>query len=330
MKIALAFFTPGGQSLAEKILKVCPEYSFDLFDKKKDKASDWVRAKFFSCDALFFVGASGIAVRLIAPLIQTKDKDPAVLVLDEKGQFIIPILSGHMGGANRIARELAKLLNAQAVITTATDLNEVFAVDEWSLSQACRIEDISKIKYISSALLEGQKVGFHSDFPVRGALPEGLFNEVFPRGICVSLEAHKKPFEITLNIIPQLISLGAGCRKGTDINNFESFVLKTLKEYKISPKAIKSLGSIDLKKDEDCFISFAEKYQIDFFTYKAEELAKVEGDFYSSAFVESVTGVDNVCERAALRAKGGKLIVPRVSYDGMTMALALSDWECSF
>lgn len=136
--------------------------------------ADWTARQFAGSDALVFVGAVGIAVRAIAPHCQNKAQDPAVVVLDECGRFAVPILSGHLGGANDLARALAAVCGAVPVITTATDANGVFAVDEWAKHQNCTVLEPERIKKVSGALLAGRTVRFASDWPIAGSPPAGL------------------------------------------------------------------------------------------------------------------------------------------------------------
>lgn len=331
MRIALASYTSAGRALGERIREARPQDDFSLFDKTRDKLEYWTKAEFERARALIFIGAAGIAVRHVAPLLRGKDRDPAVLVIDEKGRYVIPILSGHIGGANRMAGEIAAALGAEAVITTSTDVNGVFAADEWAVMSGCAVANVNRIKDISSRLLEGKTVGFHSDFPVAGQLPAGLEkNADFEAGVCVSHDAGKSPFPLTLNIVPKIAVLGVGCKKGAGPEEFEAFVLETLARHNISPKALACLASIDLKEGEECFCAFAEKYGIKFSTFNADELERVPGNFSASEFVKEVTGVDNVCERSALAGGGKKLLIHKTGRNGMTLALAVQDWICRF
>lgn len=330
MTIGMASFTKAGGLLAERIVATLPE-DFRVYDKAKEPVRTWLAVSFRECDAIVFVGAVGIAVRLISGLLAAKDTDPAVVVLDEKGKFVIPILSGHIGGANALALRLADALGAMPVITTATDVNGVFAVDVWSVNAGCVIDDPAAIKAVSAALLRGEPVGFCGDFPVDGSLPEGLYmGESGPVGVCVSLDAGRGPFGVTLNAVPKIVSLGVGCRKNTACGDFEAFVLETLESRRISAKAVAGMYSIDLKKDEECIVRVAEKYGIPFATFSPEELRRAEGDFTPSAFVKETTGVDNVCERSAALGCGGKLIIKKTVRSGMTLAAAVPGWRVEF
>ncbi len=335
MHIALIAFTASGRRLAERVRAVRPDDVFSVFDRS-GPTSAWVEEAFRKADALIFIGATGIAVRLSAPHLRSKGCDPAVLVMDEKGRHVIPLLSGHIGGANRLAVDMANALGAVPVITTATDLNGVFAVDVWAAANDCAIPDLSRIKHVSGALLAGCQVGFRSDFPTVGELPTGLEQDEGDSvrhdvGICVSLHAGQSPWMQTLHLVPRVVVLGAGCRKGVEPEKFAAFVAELLMRERIAPQAVRLLCSIDLKREEPCFLDFAAVHNVAFRTFSAEDLRAVPGTFSSSDFVSATTGVDNVCERAALAGlagKKGRLILSRTSRDGMTLAAAVQDWTC--
>lgn len=212
MKTAVISFTASGGRLNDLISGILSADSYK--DAKNIYALTGNLMKEY--DALIFIGAAGIAVRAIAPYIKSKDTDPAVIVCDEMGKFVIPVLSGHIGGANRLACELAEKINAQPVITTATDINKVWAVDSWASENGFYIENIKNIKYISSALLRKESVGLDSDFKINGPLPENISFGSFENGVVIS-PFLKKTFKNTLNIVPKCIFLGIGCRKDTKL-----------------------------------------------------------------------------------------------------------------
>lgn len=330
--ISILAFTARGQSLAEKIAERLQETcSAEIFDKRKESAREYLKANFEKKDTFLFICAAGIAVRLITPLIKTKDQDPAVVVMDEFGRFSIPLLSGHLGGANEAAAEFAKVTGAELVLTTATDINGQFAVDVWSKYAGCHIMDISKIKLISSAILRGEKVGISSAFPFEGKLPQALTLDETESGICVSLAGNQNVFQNTINLVPRIVTIGVGCRKGVSAEVFERFILEQLADKHIAIEAVEQLASIDLKKYETCILAFCDKYEIPLVTYTAEELQEVQGCFVPSALVKSVTGADNVCERSAVLASNyGTKILSKTSGSGCTCALAMRDWKCNF
>ncbi len=330
MKIAMIAFTDNGYALQKEIISNFDEV-FTCYDKTTKTVKEWLNEVFYQCNAIVFIGAIGIATRLIANLIVSKDSDPAVIVIDEKSKFVIPILSGHIGGANLLAQRIADLIGAVPVITTATDINNKFAVDVFSVDNNCVIDDITKIKSISAGVLRNETIGFYSDFDILDKLPNQLEKmENGNLGICISLDSTKKPFDVTINLIPTIITLGIGCRKDTKFEDLENFVLTTLEQNHISLKAVKYIASIDLKKDEQCLLEFASKYNIEFTTFTKDQLNSVAGKFSGSEFVKATTGVDNVCERSAVLQSQGKLIMNKIKNNGITIAIAVSDWKCEF
>lgn len=326
---AVLWFTPGGARAAETLLPLLPGAA--CWQPGDGPVRDFVRTQFARCRLLVFIGAAGIAVRLLSGLPAAKDKDPAVLVIDELGRYVIPILSGHLGGANRMAARLAAALGAQCILTTATDLENRFAVDSWAAAHGCAVADVHGIGRISAAVLRGERVGFASDFAVSGALPEGLFtDESCAAGICVSLDEAKKPFAFTLNVVPQIAVLGAGCKRGTDPAAFAHFAEETLAQAHISPRAVCALASLELKKDEPCLLEYARALGVPLRCFSAAQLAAVPGSFTASAFVRAATGVDNVCERSAALLAGAQPLVRKTARSGMTLSIALREWKCTF
>lgn len=297
----------------------------------------WTGRMFQEKDGILFIGASGIAVRSIAPFVQSKDKDPAIVVMDEKGMFAISLMSGHLGGANELAGILANLTGAIPVITTATDVNGKFAVDVFAKKQNLHIGSLKEAKQVSADILDEKPVGLLTEFPVEGPIPEELTvlkdGEPFDgqTGMVISLNEEKKPFVHTLHLVPRIVTLGLGCRKGKPEEEIEAAVLSLLQRNHLSIHSVKQVSSIDLKKEEPGILAFCEKYQLPFVTYSAEELLKVEGEFSASEFVKSITGVDNVCERSALLASGyGTMIQKKSAGNGVTAALCLEKWSVDF
>ncbi|MDY3918112.1 MAG: cobalt-precorrin 5A hydrolase [Candidatus Limivivens sp.] len=303
----------------------------------KEPLREWTGRMFEKMDGLLFIGATGIAVRSIAPYVQRKDQDPAVVVMDEKGVFAISLMSGHLGGANELAGVLANLTGAIPVITTATDVNGRFAVDVFAKKQNLAIDSLKAAKAVSADILDEKPVGLLSEFPVEGPVPEELTvlkdGEPFDgkTGMVLSLNEEKYPFINTLHLIPRIVTLGIGCKKGKTMEEIESAVLEALRRNHLSVLCVRQAASVDLKKEEPGILDFCEKYKLPFRTFSAQELLRVEGDFSASDFVTSVTGVNNVCERSAVLASGnGKLIQKKMAGNGVTVALALEKWSVDF
>ena len=288
---------------------------------------------FSDAELLVFVGALGIAVRSIAPFVKDKFSDPAVLCVDEQGTFVISVLSGHIGGANHFAAELADLLGAVPVITTATDIHHRFSVDSWAAANSLIIDDRDAAKAVSAAVLEGE-VLLESDLPILSDYPPGVKKTQDGNaagngpGILISW-AVRQPFSPTLRLIPRCLHLGIGCRKGISESAVSEAVEKVFREYGIDPRAVKGVYSIDLKKDEPGLLACCREHGWPFQVYSAQELNQVEGTTSASAFVKSVTGADNVCERAALR-EADRLIVPKTAVNGVTVAAAVKLQGISF
>ena len=283
---------------------------------------------FSGVDAMVFVGSTGIAVREIAPHVRDKATDPAVVSIDELGRFCVPLLSGHIGGANDLALELANALDATPVITTATDINKRFSVDAWAARNGYESASLSRAKAVSAAILE-QDVPLKCDFSIVTPLPNGVvLGDSGEVGIRISVY-REEPFEKTLRMIPKILHLGIGCRKGTPVETIREAVDEVLLAHNIDRRAVKCAASIDLKAEESGLLAFCQEQKLPVTFYSAEELKSVPGEFTPSAFVQSITGVDNVCERAALIG-AEKLIVKKAARNGVTVALAEEYWEVHF
>ncbi len=297
---------------------------------------EWTAANFAAASRLIFIGAVGIAVRAIAPYITSKMSDPAVVAVDEAATFAVALLSGHTGGANELARQVAEACGAEAVITTATDVNGVFAVDDWVRAQGCTLLNPPAVKSIARKMLLGNTVYFRSDWHIRGAVPPGVAeaHEEEPAFI-VSIRTPRDAASCRtpLFIIPRIAVLGVGCCRGTSVDVFEALLADVLETSHLSEQAIEKVATIDIKRDEEGLLAFCERHGWPLETFSAEELAAVPGVFSSSDFVEQTTGVDNVCERAAVAASdGGMLEGRKYAANGVTMAYALRrfepDWSC--
>ncbi len=286
---------------------------------------------FGSVDALIFVGACGIAVRAIAPYLKAKTCDPAVLVTDERGLNIISLLSGHIGGANQLTRRIAQALGANPVVTTATDVNQRFAADEWAARQGLHISSMQAARRFAMELLR-RDLPLRSDFPIQGSLPGGMFmgNEG-SCGLLISCR-REEPFTEGLRLVPKILHLGLGCKRGTPVGKIEAAVKAVLDRENLCPEALLSLASIDVKKDEAGLLAFCENHSLPARFYTAGELMQLQGDFSASSFVKATVGADNVCERAAMCAAGNnaKLIVRKTCLDGVTVAVAQEEWSVCF
>ena len=348
MKLDIVAFTKNGMMLGERIFDLAQKEGWEtkVFVKSRyvsvsedgpvisveTTLSEWAQQHIPAAEALIFIGAAGIAVRTIAPYIKSKTVDPAVLVLDEKGNYVIPLLSGHIGGANELALWISEKIMAVPVLTTATDVNHKFAVDVFARKNQLWISSMKLAKEVSARILQDEELPMGCG---DGCLDAGHENSQLMYQNCE--DGKKATFWIRLgdgeylHLVPSVITLGIGCRKGTSIDTIERVVSSILTENGIFPQGIEQIASIDLKKEEPGILQLAEKWGLPFVTYSSEQLKAVHGEFTASPFVQQVTGVDNVCERSAvLGSRMGELIVRKQAQDGVTAACAVREWRVKF
>lgn len=348
MKIAVIGFTQNGLKLEKKLKPILEKLGHEarFFVKSKyiekvspgeelvnDSLQEWGEKWIPGQEGIIFIGAAGIAVRTMAPYVKSKRTDPAVVVIDEKGQFVISLLSGHLGGANQLTEEIAEHLAAIPVITTATDVNHKFAVDAFAKKNHLWISDMTLAKEVSARILRGERLtagmgtGFRKGEKIFNC-PELILEERdSPDGRKGSFWIQVEEGKI-LHLFPKNLVLGVGCRRGITEEKIEETVKKVLDEYEINSHRIKKITSIDLKKEEPGLVAAAKHWKLPFETFSGEELQKTEGEFSSSAFVNQITGVDNVCERSAvLGSRGGVLLIKKQAREGVTVACALEEWS---
>ncbi len=329
MSIWIVAFTLRGANLAAYLGRTLPEarafgmakYGAQAGTEPVERLADWCRVAWEQAEGLVFVGAAGIAVRSIAPLLQSKTTDPAVVVVDEAGQFAISLVSGHMGGANQLARQVAACLGATPVVTTATDVNGKFAVDVFAVKNGLAIGSMGRAKEISAAVLAGKLVGLLTDLPLAGEVPPELTpGQVQKENVEIGFRAR---YPGSLLLVPRQVYLGLGCRRGTEVQAIAHGVEAALSAHGIPRCAVVGAASIDLKACELGLLTWAREEGLPLTFYAAEELRQAQGDFSTSEFVKSVTGADNVCERAAvLAAGGGRILVKKQAANGVTVAAA--------
>ena len=214
---------------------------------------------------------------------------------------------------------------------------DVGIVDVFAKNNHCAIFNMKAAKEVSAAILAGESVGFYSEFPWTGKLPEGLeepsedTQDKPEIGIAVTIHPTCKPFTSTVQIIPRVVTLGMGCRRNKEADVIEKEASVCLADADIYSQAVEKLTSISIKKDEVGLQKLAEDWRIPFITFEEEELSHAEGEFTPSEFVKKITGVNNVCERSAvLGAEQGRLIKNKTGRNGVTTALALRNWEVHF
>lgn len=312
------FHSIGANCTAYTLQKYCT----DIHTPIAPSLQEQVKNCFHPDAAIIFVSACGIAVRAIAPHIKSKTSDPCVLVIDELGQYVISLLSGHIGGGNELALTVSDILHATPIISTATDLNKKFAVDVFAKKNKLIISDMFLAKKVSASLLHNIPIGICGNLPEE-PLPAGFTTSPTEFGISISPFYNASSFSQTLYLIPRNMVLGVGCKKNTDPSSLSDFIHRQLKQLHIFPEAVAAITSIDIKKEEPAILALAKEYNVPFVTYSADTLKEVKGSQAVSNFVTSVTGVDNVCERATLAyTKADTLLLPKTIETGMTLAIS--------
>ncbi|MCG8689321.1 MAG: cobalt-precorrin 5A hydrolase, partial [Desulfobacterales bacterium] len=274
-----------------------------------------------------FIFSTGIAVRMIAPLLQSKDKDPAVVVVDEKGFHVISLISGHLGGANELCKKIAEKINAVPVITTATDINHLPSIDLIAKDENLFIENIEAIKNVNMAFLK--------NIPIKIDDPANLLRTKIPRTLLASSKTIKdidiactwkivKVPRETLILRPKNLFIGVGCNRGTPSADIHEFVTHVFKEEGLSLNSIAAIGTTSVKSDERGILDLAEKLDRPIIFYEKDELNSVTSIKNPSEMAKKHLGVNSVCEAAAiLGAQGGSLIVQKKKTRDVTLAVAI-------
>ncbi len=329
--IRVLSFTNKGAELA---LHIMDKLAGSVFETKaySERTEDFLRESFEMAVPVVIVGACGIAVRLVSPFVRDKLSDSAVIVCDETGRFVIPILSGHVGGANRLAREIADITGGEAVITTATDVNGLFAADCFAMYNGLYIENRDGVKDVSAVLLKRgyitMSIGDGIDFDEENAPSEiklVSYPPVEEADVIVS-ERKEDRSRCRLLLIPRRYTVGMGCRRGVSKDIIDTR-LKTglgMAGVKSVNKEVSCIASIDLKAADHGLLKCAAENGLKLVTFSDKELLEVKGDFTESEFVREITGVSNVCERAAMCAagEGAELVLKKQAGDGVTVAVA--------
>ena len=373
MKIGIISFSSAGEKLAKRlesglkavykeaeINNVCKsEYACSKLEISHDL---WTKQRFNDSDAIIFIGACGIAVRSISPYVKSKKTDPAIVVIDDCGKFSIPLLSGHLGGANELAKLAAEISGATAAVTTATDNHGKLSPDLFAKKNNCEIGSFVKAKELAAWLLEENTCAIYSEFDMDTAkIPSEvkLINTAdvskpeISKGIYISVcdgEIPKSQKQVEgnetcdwLKLIPRAAYVGIGCKRGTNAEAIQEAFEDALKRCNLDRRAVAAICSCDIKKNETGLVEFCRNNKLKFITFSSDELMSMEGDFTPSEFVKSVTGTDNVCERSAaagcIKAADDdidndkseyEIILRKLCSNGVTCAVAVRRWRISF
>ena len=349
LKLREAF--PGMLHVPERLLP-CPAPCFSF-----SRLADCVKDRFSLFNAHVFIMSTGIVVRVIAPCIATKTTDPAVVVMDEKGRHAISLLSGHIGGANRLAVAISGNLHATPVITTATDIHQVPAIDVIAIDNGLAIENPEAIKTISMAFLNQDPVYLHDPYhrlddisaldgmialSEKNWMPEStaagknittthskFSNFVLPKAVVVVDDRRMRFPDASLILRPKSLIAGMGCNRNTSATEIREFLINKMARFALSVNSLNCIATIDIKSDEAGLLETARSLNIPIRFFTREELSEIDSP-NPSEIVNHHIGVPSVCEAAAvLASKKGELIVPKQISPNVTLAIARINFSSS-
>ncbi len=325
-----------GDILGEKIKDILGG-DLILKSKVKDfKLNNITKECFEKYDSIIFISSTGIAVRAISKYLVSKDKDPAVVVVDVCNKFSISLVSGHLGGANKLTLMVSEVLGNTPVITTATDNMDILAPDIIAMNNNLIIDDLKIAKIIAGRLVNREDVYFKDDKSIIKC-PNGYIetDEIHGNAIWIT---HKKLREqkikeskvisylseyetrTVLKLIRKDIILGIGCKRNTDSEKLFNFVSDILAQENIDIRAVEKIASINIKSDEKAILDLAVNLKCDLTFFSSQEIAKVEHKYEGSEFVKKSIGVSAVSE-PVIELAGGNIIVKKIKRDGMTLAI---------
>ena len=337
MKVAIISVSDKGQNLAfdlkEKLDMDSTIIKCDLYHKNVKK---YFPILFYEYDAIIAIMASGILIRSIAPLIESKTTDPAVINIDDNGKFVISTLSGHIGGANELTNKISDLIDATPVITTSTDVNNKLGIDVLARDLYLSIDNPKEILYFNKAILEGREIfltvnpnkNFEYLFEYLNKTPMEINVSIYYSSRIPVDEVHVTLDEHELILKEKMIVVGIGCRRGKEYEKIREGFVKSLDDLNILPSRVNLLASAEIKKDEKGILELSENFGIPVNFVEIDKLKLFESDDVSkSEFVYSKFGIYGVCEPSALIMAGyeSKLIYKKTSYDGVTISVAVSN-----
>jgi cobalt-precorrin 5A hydrolase len=324
MKIGLLALSSGGKALAAGIAEGLPECRIIPIEHG---VAATLQATWKDFDAFICIMAAGIAVRSIAPLLRDKHRDPAVIVLDEKGTHVISLLCGHLGGGNSLARRVAAITGGTAVITTASDTLGLVPLDLWAAKQQLFASGNDIFTAASSILVNTGSLRIFSDVEI-ARLPPGIHRTtaIEDADLVVS---HRRPQGDTLILHPRNLVVGVGCNRHTPLPEFEEALAEFFEELGFSTLSIRNLASIDLKNDEPGLLLFAENHgwRIDFFS--RDVINATTNITISNAALKAVGAIGVAEPTALLSADTTNLLSRKRKWRNITMAVAMADFTLS-
>ncbi len=349
MRIAVIAITRRGTLLGQKLCSTMADRHFYVSSRYAGQAGsqctrfeptelkNLIASLWKKYDGFVLIMATGIVMRLVGPLLESKETDPAVVVMDEAGRFAISLLSGHLGGANELAERCAFVSGARAVITTATDSNDLPSFDMLAKEHGWLIDDISRVKQLNTLLLDNEEIAVvdptgqtRSWLHGRGRI---TFYETFAEAACSSARGYvfvtnrrlppQTSPEQLLILRPRNLVLGIGCNRGTPADEIDEFVALHLRRLFLSRKSVSVIASVAAKRSEPGLVEFAERLGITLRCYECDELNRIPFPSPPSKYALAAVGVSGVAEPAAILASGGgRLLLKKVKSANVTLAVA--------
>ena len=324
--VYIVAITENGINLGKRIKKFFPDAKLFTF------LNGFFEKAFIEADFIIAIMATGIVVRKIAPLLKSKLRDPAIVVVDEKGNYAISLLSGHIGGANELAKFLEEKICAKAVITTATDINKKPSIDMIAKKNGWKIFNPEWIKFINMAILKDEKVAInfreksYRNFVIYKRLKNILKSKIKNKVILTNLKSINP--EKFLLLLPKNIYIGIGCNRGTSIKEIENVIFSTLNKLNRRFECVKNLSTYEIKRNEKALIEFSEKYKIPLIFYSKDELNQIK-EVIKSDYLIKYLGVIGVCEPASIlsakkdlkRCMKMKKLIPKIKMGNVTISV---------
>jgi cobalt-precorrin 5A hydrolase len=346
LPLAIVAITPGGAALARRLGRALPEV--EVFLPERFRQDDGLRyftrplgqmlpQLFAQGRPLACIMATGIVVRVLAPNLRRKDLDPAVVVLDEAGRYAVSLLSGHLGGANELARGLARITGGHPVITTATDVNGLPAWDDVARREGLTIEPLKNVRFLNELLLEGEQIvlvdrnrmvaGYFEEVP--GVIIAGTFSQAMKASARARVFVtnryipHLGSRDDLLVLRPRDLVVGIGCNRGTSLEEIEAAVFEELEKAFLSVQSIACLATVSAKSDEGGLVGFAGKHSLPLEFHSKEDLNLMDAPSIPSPHALAAVGARGVCEPAALLSSGSRtLLVTKKKRGSVTVAVA--------
>lgn len=335
MKIAIISVTDKGKSLSQKLKNILDKDSTviltDIYYKNVKKSMPLLFDKY---DAIIGIMASGILIRSIAPLINSKITDPAILNIDENGKYVISVLSGHMGGANKLTVKIANFINSEAIITTATDVNHKLGIDTIANDLFLDIKNPQSIVNFNKTILKDKKIIIQTNDKF---IEDYISKNTLEINLLIENNNNLKQDEIIvvcndsiLKLHKRKIVVGIGCRRNKSSKDILTAIEQSLRDLNLPLSRIDLLTSAEIKKDEKGLLELSEKLKIPIHFVELDKLKLFKSDVVQeSKFVKSKFGIIGVCEPSALISAGfdSQLIYKKTAYDGVTISIAVSKKE---